>query len=115
MRESCAGEVVQVACGESARRDLAQAGSLCPAAIERARAAGMEMASGGRRERRGNLAADRHVAAMARIDAWHLLYERDRIRMVRPRIELGRGTGLDDAPEVHDDDSVGDVTDHAEI
>src|SRR4051812_34299853 len=112
---SWAGDVVQVACGDPSRRDLAQRWDFLAAAGECAGTTGMEVAARGRRKGRRNLAADRHVAAVARVDARHLFDERGGIWMVRPLVKLGGRPGFDHSPEIHYDDAIGNVPDHAKV
>src|SRR5450631_4874522 len=99
MQVSWARTVVQVAGRHAAGGDLAQRRELDPATLERIGTARMEMATRGRRERRRNLALDRNVGPVSRIDAGHLGDEGDGVGMVRMRIEIGGRARLDDAPQ----------------
>src|SRR5580765_4228445 len=107
--------VVQVAGGVTARRDLAQPRYLVAAARESLGTARMEMATGGRGKRRWNLATDRDIVAAVRADLGDFSDQRLGVRMVGRRIEIACGSRLDHTTEVHDDDAIGDMADHAEI
>src|SRR5258707_7000466 len=97
MRVSWAGQLVQVAGRNTARRYLAQCGDLGAATREGVRTAGMEMASGRRRQRRGNFSPDGNVGAALRIDPRHLGDDRLGGMMGWLRVNLHGRPGLDHA------------------
>ena len=81
----------------------------------RVRASRMEVAAGGRVERRRDLALDRHERALGRRHLARLREQRLRVGMIGLREELRRRRALDDAAQVHDDDAVRDVLDDAQV
>src|SRR5215472_19260796 len=79
------------------------------------RTARMKMTSRGRVKGRGNLSLDRREAAFALVEARDLREERLGVGVIGSSEQrFGRGA-LDDAAQVHDQDPVGDVLDHAEV
>src|SRR4051812_9838736 len=78
-------------------------------------AARMKVTAGGRIDRRGNLAGDRREIMAALVELRHFGKQRLCVRMIRMVEELERRRRLDDAPQIHDDDAVGEVLDNAQI
>jgi hypothetical protein len=73
------------------------------------------MTAGWRVQRRGDLTLDWAIAALAGGQARHLVQQSLGVGMQRTREQcLGR-RGFDHAPEVHDDNAVCDVFDHAKV
>src|SRR5262245_25363435 len=109
------GCVVQVTGGEAAGRDLAQQWPFDLTPRHRVRAARMEVAAGGRRERGGNFATDRDESLMPDVEARDLREQRLGVRMVWLRVDLRGRRRLDDASEVHDYDAVGEMPNDTEV
>src|SRR5262249_175755 len=100
--------------GETARCNLPERRHLAPASLHRVRTARMKVASVGRVKGRRDLSLDRHERALPLIEPRHLGEERLGVGVVAlPEQRLGRWA-LDDAAEISEQDSVGDVRDHAE-
>src|SRR5689334_17170269 len=91
------------------RFDRAQRWDLATAAVDRMRAAQMEMTSGRRRQRGGQLAAER-LEADELIVLEHqprdAVEQRAGIRMERVRVDVSCGADLDDSAEIHDSDAI---------
>ena len=84
--------------------------------VDRERAAGVEVAARRRCERARDLAAHGTCREPATgVGLGDRLEQRPRVRMLRPREHLVRRAGLDDLPEVHDGDPVGDVLDDRQV
>src|SRR5688572_1905549 len=107
--------IIQVAGGKVAGSDFAQDRRLLRASRHGVRAAGMEVTTRRRRERRGYLAHNWLELRLARIETRHLLEQRLGIRVVRPREDLLGARRFDDAAKVHDDHPVGEMLHHAEV
>ena len=75
----------------------------------------MEMASGGRRERRRNLPLDGRIGPALAVQARHAGQQRLRVGMVRGGIEIGGIRGFDHAPKVHHHHALREVPDHAQV
>ena len=64
---------------------------------------------------RRNFSDHRRELALLRLDAANLGEQSFRIRMIRLIEELRRRRALDDTPEIHDDDAIGDVLHDAQV
>ncbi len=98
-----------------ARRDLAQGRPLDAAAVEGDRTTRVEMAAGWRRGRARDLALDGSIDPAPLLQVGDLGQQPLRIGVVGMGEELPGRRVLDDAPEIHDDDAVGDMLHHAQI
>src|ERR1044072_1143730 len=95
--------------------DFAEVGVYLGAVGDGVGAACVEAAAGGRVDGRGHVALEHDAVALAR-GVWDGDggEQRARVGVERVRVELFGGRDLDDAPQVHDGDAVGDVLDDGE-
>ena len=79
------------------------------------RAARMEGAAGGRRQRVRNFAGDGRALAAAHLQVRNGIQQHARVGVFRPREQILGIRDLDQAPQVHDSDPVGDVRDDRQV
>src|SRR5262249_6932970 len=75
----------------------------------------MKVAAGGWRERARDLARDRGESPLACLDPRHFGQKRLRVRVVRPVEYLLRRSTFHDPAEIHDQYTIREMFDHAEI
>src|SRR5262249_13655817 len=97
------------------RRDLGERRTLAAAAVHGGGTARVEVAAGGRCERRWQLARDRRKAALLRIEPRHVREQRLRVGMIRRGEQVLGARDLDHAAEIEDHHPIGDMLDYAEI
>ena len=74
----------------------------------------MEVAARRWRERRG-ISPLIGTKVRCGLDLAHFREQRLRVRMIGRGVKLGRESRLDDTPQIHDDDAIADVLDHAQV
>src|SRR5450830_1605335 len=107
--------VVQMAGAQVTDRHFLQYRRLLPAARHRMRAARMKMASRRRIQRAGNLALDRRKRLVARLQPRHFRQQGLGVWMVGMREQFVDRGALDDTTQIHDDQPIRHMLDHAEV
>src|SRR3546814_4673438 len=88
---------------------------LAPAALVGERAARVEMATAGRRDRARHIARQRRARAAGHLEIGNGIQQHTGIGMPRAAEKGARLAPLDEAAKIHDADDVGDVQDYDEI
>ena len=96
-------------------RDFAQIRSLQFAYGHGMRAARMKMATGRRIERARDFTRNRLEDALACSNPWHLGHQGLRIGMIGSGKYLGSRTFLHNSAQIHDDDTICEMADHAQV